>query len=61
MKQTSVINKIFEKYFETFKDKLDNEIIENLKEVFESDYLTEANLNDFIKWLENYNAEDKKP
>jgi len=60
MKQISIIGRIFEKYFETLKNKLNHEIIENLKKAFEGEDLTEANLNDFIKWLEDYNAEDKK-
>ena len=60
MKQISIIGRIFEKYFGTLKNKLNHEIIENLKKAFEGGDLTEANLNDFIKWLEDYNAEDKK-
>ena len=60
MEQTSIIDQIFEKYFETIKDKLDYEIIKNLKEVFEREDSTEANLDNFIKWLEDYNAKDKK-
>jgi len=60
MEQISVIGQIFEKYFEALKNKLDHAIIENLKKVFERDDLMEANLNDFIKWLEDYNAKDKK-
>lgn len=60
MEQTSIIDQIFEKYFESLKDKLDHEIVESLKEVFEREDLTEANLSNFIKWLEDYNAKDKK-
>jgi hypothetical protein len=60
MEQTSIIGQIFEKYFESLKDKLDHEIVDSLKEVFEREDLTEANLNNFIKWLEDYNAKDKK-
>lgn len=60
MEQTSVINQIFEKYFGALKDRLSQEIIENLKKAFEGADLTEANLNNFIKWLEDYNAKDKK-
>jgi hypothetical protein len=60
MEQTSIIGQIFEKYFESLKEKLDHEIVESLKEVFEREDLTEANLSNFIKWLEDYNAKDKK-
>lgn len=60
MEKTSVISQIFEKYFGALKGRLSQEIIENLKEAFEGEDLTEANLNNFIKWLEYYNAKDKK-
>lgn len=60
MEQTSVIGQIFEKYFEALGDKLDKEIIERLKEVFVRKSLTETDLNEFIKWLEDHNAKDKK-
>lgn len=60
MEQTSVISQIFEKYFGALKDRLSQEIIENLKKAFEGEDLTEANLNNFIKWLKDYNAKDKK-
>jgi Mg/Co/Ni transporter MgtE len=65
MEQTSVIGQtvigqIFEKYFVALGDKLDKEIIERLKEVFVRKSLTETDLNEFIKWLEDHNAKDKK-
>jgi len=60
MEQTSVIGQIFEKYFEALGDKLDKEIIERLKEVFVRKSLTETDFNEFIKWLEDHNAKDKK-
>lgn len=60
MEQTSVIGQIFEKYFEALGDNLDKEIIEKLKEVFVRKGLTEADLNEFIKWLEDHNAKNKK-
>lgn len=60
MEQTSVTGQIFEKYFEALGDKLDKEIIERLKEVFVRKSLTETDLNEFIKWLEDHNAKDKK-
>lgn len=60
MEQTSVIGQIFEKYFVALGDKLDKEIIERLKEVFVRKRLTETDLNEFIKWLEDHNAKDKK-
>ena len=60
MEQTSIIDQIFVKYFESLKDKLDYKIVDSLKEVFERENLTEANLSNFIKWLEDYNAKDKK-
>jgi len=60
MEQTSIIGQIFEKYFEILKDKMDHEIVDSLKEVFEREDFTETNLSNFIKWLEDYNAKDKK-
>jgi hypothetical protein len=60
MEQTSVIGQIFEKYFVALGDKLDKEIIVRLKEVFVRKSLTETDLNEFIKWLEDHNAKDKK-
>ena len=60
MDQTSVIDQIFERYFEALKDKLDWEIIKNLKEVFGKEHSTETSLDNFVKWLKNYNAKDKK-
>ncbi len=60
MEQISVIGQIFKKYFEALEDRLNREIIENLRKIFERGDLTEANLNEFIKWLEDYNAKDKK-
>ena len=61
MEQISIINQIFDRFFENLSNKLDEKIIENLKKAFGKGKLTETKLNAFIEWLKDFNnAKDKE-
>ncbi len=60
MEQITVIDRIFNKYFDTLKEKLHPEIVDNLIKVFINRDSIETNLAEFIKWLGDYNSKDKK-
>ena len=62
--ELSVIERLFEKYFQNLKDlpDLEDSIIKKLQEVHERGDLTDPSVfNEFVDWLEEYNAKDKEP
>lgn len=59
----SVIEQIFKKYFDNLKGipELDNAIIKKLQEIHQNKDLSDSSsLDEFIPWLEEYNAKNKK-
>lgn len=62
MEQLSVIDRIFQKFFSSLKDNvnLNGEIIEQLQEIYNQEGFSEASLDEFVRWLEEYDAKDKE-
>lgn len=63
MSDLSISQKIFEKFFSNLKgkDNLDENIIGKVKRLYDEGKLSETSqLDSFVKWLEEYNAENKK-
>lgn len=62
MEQLSIIDRIFQKFFSSLKDNanLNGEIFEQLQEIYNQEGFSEASLDEFVRWLEEYNAKDKE-
>ena len=59
----SVIERIFKKYFDNLRriPELDDAIIKKLQEIHQNKGLSDSSsLDEFIPWLEEYNAKNKK-
>jgi hypothetical protein len=63
MPEISISQQIFVKFFQNLQDiyQLDDTIISQLRKLHEENKLSEpSQLDQFIEWLEKYNAKDKE-
>lgn len=63
MSEISISQQIFLKFFGNLKEKydLDENIISQIKKLYQENKLIDATeLDNFVKWLEEYNAKDKE-
>lgn len=64
MTNLSISQEIFEKFFRNLKEKylLDENIISQIKKLYVENKLSNPiELDNLVKWLEEYNAKDKEP
>lgn len=62
MEQLSIIDRIFQEFFRNLKDNvnLNGAIINKLQEIYNQEGFSEASLDKFVRWLEEYDAKDKE-